>query len=370
MKKVLLFVGTRPEAIKLAPVILALRARPQQFQVQVCASGQHREMLQGALQDFGIVPDIQLDVMTHDQTLGALTARLFAALDPVIAQQAPDWVLVQGDTTTVMVAAMCAFYHGVRVGHVEAGLRTGDLRRPFPEELNRRVAGVVADRHYAPTDTARDNLLREDVDAASILVTGNTVVDALQRMREQVRSSAPELPAGVLAALARLPRLVLVTGHRRENFGEGFEQICTAIRELAQAYQDVAFVYPVHLNPNVREPVMRLLSGIDNLVLCEPVGYPQVVYLMDRADAILTDSGGIQEEGISLGKQVLVTREVTERPEGMASGLLQIVGVQRERIVAGVQAALQAEAAPLGASPYGDGRAALRIVEDLLAQPD
>lgn len=367
MKKVMVFVGTRPEAIKLAPVIIELRSRPAEFEVLVCASGQHREMLVQALDDFGIAVDVRLNVMTHDQTLGSLTARLFEALDPVIAQHTPDWVLVQGDTTTVMVAAMLAFYHGIPVGHVEAGLRTGDLRRPFPEEMNRRVAGVVTARHFAPTEVARDNLLRENTPANTILMTGNTVVDALLAMRERVREQEPQLPSRVAGALQQYARLVLITGHRRENFGQGFEQMCAAIAQLAAEHPDTVFVYPVHLNPNVRQPVSTILSDIDNVLLCEPVSYPQIVYLMDRAAAILTDSGGIQEEGISLGRQVLVTREVTERPEGMSSGLMSLVGVQREAIVDGVDEALRKpKTVPAGfVSPYGDGQSARRIVDDL-----
>lgn len=366
MKRILVFVGTRPEAIKLAPLIIALRERAEQLDVRVCASGQHREMLTVALRDFGIDVDVSLDVMTHNQSLGGLTARLFDAIDPVIEREQPDWVVVQGDTSTVMVAAMCAFYHDVRVAHVEAGLRTGDLRKPFPEEMNRRVAGVVSATHYAPTETARDALLREGYPADQIQVTGNTVVDALFLMRGRVAEQPPSLPEPVSDALAQQARLVLITGHRRENFGAGFEQLCAAIAELASTYPEVAFVYPVHLNPNVREPVERSLSGIQNVVLCEPLAYPQIVYLMDRASVILTDSGGIQEEGITLGRQVLVTREVTERPEGMATGLMRLVGVDRERIVQGVEQVLVS--GPMvfsGVSPYGDGQAAQRIAKDL-----
>lgn len=369
MKKILLFVGTRPEAIKLAPVILELRSRPAEFETLVCATGQHREMLDQALQDFDIAADEHLDLMTHNQSLAGLTARLFEHLEPVIQRYQPDWVLVQGDTTTVMVAALVAFYNGVKVGHVEAGLRTGDLRRPFPEELNRRVAGVVADRHYAPTASAQANLLAESVPPEQVMVTGNTVVDALYMMRDKVEEAAPKLPAEVSAGLMKAQRMVLVTGHRRENFGEAFEQIFTAIRDLATAFPDTVFIYPVHLNPNVRKPVNAILSGIENVVLCEPVAYRQVVYLMNRAALILTDSGGIQEEGVSLGRQVLVTREVTERPEGAESGLLTMVGVDREAITQAVTRVLGSVPSDVepGASPYGDGQAAQRIADDLAA---
>lgn len=367
MKKILVFVGTRPEAIKLAPVIIALRERSDAFDVKVCASGQHREMLAQALDDFGIGVDIALQVMVHNQTLGGLTARLFEAIDPVIDEVSPDWVVVQGDTTTVMVAAMLAFYHGVQVAHVEAGLRTSDLRHPFPEEMNRRVAAVVAARHYAPTDAAMQNLLAEGLSSDQVKVTGNTVVDALLLMRDKVRTQMPALPPLLDEALQAHSRLLLITGHRRENFGDGFEQLCGAIGELAQAHPDVVFVYPVHLNPNVREPVQRLLSDYANVVLCEPLPYPQIVHLMDRAQAILTDSGGIQEEGITLGRPVLVTREVTERPEGMHTGLMQLVGTDRERIIQAVNEAL-ARTVERDAicDIYGDGKAAQRIVEDLL----
>lgn len=368
MKKVLVLVGTRPEAIKLAPVIIELRARSADFDVQVCASGQHREMLEQALNDFGIRVDIRLDVMTHNQTLGTLTARLFDALDPVVADVQPDWVVVQGDTTTVMVAALVGFYHGVQVAHVEAGLRTGDLRRPFPEELNRRVAGVVADRHFAPTDVARDNLLKEGTAPSSVSVTGNTVVDALLAMRDRVRQQPPALPEEVAQRLESAQPLILITGHRRENFGEGFANIFGALAEAAQAHPEALLVYPVHLNPNVREPVNALLGDVSNIVLCEPVSYPQIIYLMDRAALVVTDSGGIQEEAVSMAKPVLVTREVTERPEGLSSGLMRIVGVERAAIVESIAQTLQAppQAAEGFVSPYGDGQASRRIADGLL----
>lgn len=369
MQRILVLVGTRPEAIKLAPVIIELRARSTAFDVQVCASGQHREMLEQALRDFGIDVDIRLDVMTHNQTLGTLTARLFDALDPVVADVRPDWVLVQGDTSTVMVAALVGFYHGVQVAHVEAGLRTGDLRRPFPEELNRRIAGVVANQHFAPTDVARANLLAEGVAAESVAVTGNTVVDALLAMRERVREQPPGLPDDVAQRMAASEQLVLITGHRRENFGEGFDNIFGALAEVARAHTDVLLVYPVHLNPNVRKPVHALLSDVPNIVLCEPVSYPQIIYLMDRAALVVTDSGGIQEEAVSMGKPVLVTREVTERPEGLSSGLMRIVGVQRQAIVDAIAQTLQAPpTVPQGfVSPYGDGQASKRIADGLQA---
>ena len=367
MAKILIFVGTRPEAIKLAPIIQALREQPQ-AQLTVCATGQHREMLAHALADFSIQEDMSLDLMTDNQTLAGLNARLFTELDRVIDEIKPDWVLVQGDTNTVMVAAMVAFYHRVKVGHVEAGLRSGDRYHPFPEEINRKVTGLIATRHYAPTEQAQQNLLAEKVEPKDVLITGNTVVDALQQIVARVLVQTPQLPAVVEDALKKRPRLVLVTGHRRENFGQSFRDVCTAIRELAIRHTDANFVYPVHLNPNVQAPVREILGEVPGVVLCEPIDYSQIVYLMNRAEVILTDSGGIQEEGVSLGKQVLVTREVTERPEGLESGLMKIVGVDPEVIKRAVDAALLN---PLSVenmeSPYGDGRAAQRIVNDLLS---
>ncbi|NKE72129.1 non-hydrolyzing UDP-N-acetylglucosamine 2-epimerase [Candidatus Manganitrophus noduliformans] len=368
-KKIIVLAGTRPEAIKLAPIILELKKNADLFEAVICASGQHNEMLCQALSDFEIVPDMNLSVMRSGQSLAGVTARLFEAIDHLLESERPDWILVQGDTTTAMVGALCSFYRRVKIGHVEAGLRSHNRWAPFPEEVNRRVAGMVADRHFAPTDRAKRNLLSEGVAESDILVTGNTVVDALLWMIERVRREQPSLSAEVLKALSNGKRMVLVTGHRRESFGPGFEQICLAIRTLAEMYRDVVFIYPVHLNPNVQEPVMRLLGKVERVLLTAPLTYKPFVWLMDRSALILTDSGGIQEEAPSLGKPVLVMRKVTERPEGVEAGTSRLVGTDRDQIVEGVTSALkslgESRSVPLPYNPYGDGLAAQRIVQAL-----
>ena len=368
--KVLSILGTRPEAIKLAPVILALQERPTRFVSKVCVTAQHRELLDQALAPFDIEPDYDLDIMAPNQSLAQVTARAIAGLDEIMAQVQPDVVLVQGDTTTVLCGALAAYYHRVKVGHVEAGLRTGDKYAPFPEEGNRRLVAPLADYHFAPTTQAQEALMNEGIPKANIFVTGNTVIDALLWMRDRVRAHRPPLPSGLAEALDGR-RMVLVTGHRRESFGEGFEDICRAIRVVAAAFPEVAFVYPVHLNPNVREPVYRILGGHERIHLIEPLAYAPFVWLMDRATVVLTDSGGVQEEAPSLGKPVLVMRETTERPEGIAAGNARLVGVQRERIVRELSRLLrdpaEREAMTAVNNPYGDGQAAQRIV-DILAQ--
>jgi UDP-N-acetylglucosamine 2-epimerase len=327
-------------------------------------------MLRQAFADFGLEPDIDLSVMQPGQTLASLTSRLFTEADAMLERERPDWILVQGDTTTVMAVSLCAFYRGVKVAHLEAGLRSFDIRAPFPEELNRRVAGMVADLHLAPTETARQNLLAERVPEEAVLVTGNTVIDALLFMRDKGRFEGGLLESRVAAALAAGKRMVLITGHRRENFGEGFLSICRAILRLADAHTDTLFVYPVHLNPNVQKPVLELLSGHVGILLLEPLAYKTFIAHMDAATLILTDSGGVQEEAPSLGKPVLVMREVTERPEGVAAGAAKLVGTDEERIVAEVSRLLTdptAYAEMSGkANPYGDGRAAERIAAALL----
>ena len=370
MKTVLSVIGTRPEAIKMAPVIQELQRHADRARSVVCVTGQHRQMLESALTLFEIRPDHDLALMQPDQSLSGLTARLFSALDPVVREVRPDWVLAQGDTTTVFVAAVVAFYNGVPFGHVEAGLRTGDRRRPFPEEINRRLADAVADLYFAPTAGARQALLREGVADDRILVTGNTVIDALLSVagREFDWSTA-----GELAKIPRSGRLVLITAHRRESFGEPFRELCLAIRDLATRFapEGVSFVYPVHLNPNVRKPVSEILAGHDNVHLVEPVDYLTIVQLMKRATLVLTDSGGIQEEAPSLKVPVLVMREKTERPEGIAAGVVKLVGTARDAIVRESTRLLTdpvAHAAmATGANPYGDGHAAERIVAALLA---
>lgn len=371
MKNILVIAGTRPEAVKMAPVVYELRRRSGEFGVHLCAAGQHRQMLEQTFADFGLTPDSSLDVMTGGQSLASLSARLFGAVDALLERLAPHAVLVQGDTTTVQVSALSAFYRGIPVGHVEAGLRTWDCRAPFPEEANRRIVGLVARWHYAPTGLARDNLLVERVRPQDILVTGNTVVDALLMTREAVRRDPPPLPARVEEALARHP-VILVTGHRRESFGPGLERICAALAAIAAAAPRARIVYPVHLNPRVRGPVTALLGAIPNIFLEEPLPYRAFVRLMEGCSLILTDSGGIQEEGPSLGKPVLIMRDVTERPEGVEAGVNVLVGTDAENIRAQTLRLLDdPQAVALMAAtrnPYGDGMAATRIADHLAAQ--
>jgi UDP-N-acetylglucosamine 2-epimerase (non-hydrolysing) len=366
---VLTIIGTRPEAIKLAPVVLEMRRRQDLFHFPVCVTAQHREMLDQVLALFGIVPDYDLNIMSSGQTLAQVTARAMEGLDAVVSREKPDVILVQGDTTTAFCGALTGYYHQIEVGHIEAGLRTGNKYAPFPEEINRCLIGRIADLHFAPTEQARKTLLDEDVADARVFVTGNTVIDALLWVRERVQTATPELPKGLSEAITG-QQIILVTGHRRESFGDGFDNICRAIREIAECFAGVAFVYPVHLNPNVREPVNRILGGHSRIHLVGPLSYAPFVWLMDRATIVLTDSGGVQEEAPSLGKPVLVMRETTERPEGIAAGNALLVGVQRERIVDGLRQLLcdperRARMAAVN-NPYGDGLAAQRIVEILL----
>jgi UDP-N-acetylglucosamine 2-epimerase (non-hydrolysing) len=361
-------IGTRPEAIKMAPVILQLAARGRECESTVCLSGQHRDMTAGVLAHFGIVPQIELDTMRAGQSLAELNARLLAALDGALSESQPDCVVVQGDTTTVLAAALAAFYRRIPLVHVEAGLRTGDLDAPWPEELNRRLPGLTAALHCAPTQRAAENLLAEGVDPAKVFVTGNTAIDAL------VWTLARQA-AGPLAEATPAGPLVLITGHRRENFGTGFEQICAAIAILADRFPNVSFVYPVHLNPQVDSVVRERLAGLANVRLLPPVSYPDFVRLLARAALVLTDSGGVQEEAPSLGVPVLVMRDATERPEAVELGLAELVGARTESIVERASARLEASpasgpAAPIPRpSPYGDGQAARLIVDLLLSAP-
>jgi UDP-N-acetylglucosamine 2-epimerase (non-hydrolysing) len=363
--KVLTVFGTRPEAVKLGPVIHELARHPDRITSRVCVTAQHRDMLDQVLRIFAIQPDYDLDVMQDNQTPTQVAAAVLARLEPILLQERPDWVLVQGDTTTVAAAALAAFYARARIGHVEAGLRTGDRWQPFPEEINRRVAGVIAERHFAPTTHSRDNLLREDVPAERILVTGNPGIDALRWTTAQPLS--PEA-----APLITSERTILVTAHRRENFGEPLESVCMALRDIAERYAgSVHIVYPVHRNPNVWGPVHQLLGDVPHISLRPPLDYLPTMQLMQRAYLVVTDSGGIQEEATGLGKPCLVLREVTERPEGVASGALRIVGTDRARIVAEASRLLDdpAEYARMASSenPFGDGHAAERIVASLLS---
>ncbi len=361
--------GTRPEAIKMAPIVLALKQQ-RDLRCHVCVTGQHRQMLDQVLEVFGIVPDADLNLMEPNQTLGRLTSRALEAIEQYLVREKPSLALVQGDTTTVLSASLAAFYQRIPIGHVEAGLRTGNLQSPWPEEANRVLTTRLAALHFAPTTTSRDNLLHEHVPAEQIIVTGNTVIDALFIALAKVRAAPPAIPGLSAETLAswRGKKVVLITGHRRENFGSGFESICQAIAELSRQFPDVQFVYPVHLNPNVREPVRRILA-IDqatNIHLVEPLAYLPFVALMDLSTIVLTDSGGIQEEAPSLGKPVLVMRDTTERPEAVTAGTVKLVGTDQTAIV-GETAKLLTNATAFEAmsrahNPYGDGHATERIV--------
>ena len=364
--KILSVFGTRPEAIKMAPVVQLL-AREPGVEARVCVTGQHRSMLDAVLELFEIHPDDDLDVMSANQGLVQIANTVLSGVTKVIEEFRPDQVLVHGDTSTAFAAALAAFYCKVPVGHVEAGLRTGDIYAPFPEEMNRRLVDAIAETYFAPTDTARDALLAEGKDPARIIVTGNTVIDALLLMVERLKKS-PRLEAKIAGELPYLDpakKLILVTGHRRENFGDGFERICTALAKLAER-PDVQIVYPVHLNPNVQEPVRRILGNRPNIRLIEPQDYLPFVYLMTRAHFIVTDSGGIQEEAPALGKPVLVMRDVTERPEAVAAGTVRLVGTDPARIVREANTLLDDEDGyrrmGRAINPYGDGHACARIV--------
>ncbi len=351
----------------MAPVVSCL-AGAEGVESLVCVTAQHRQMLDQVLELFDLRPDFDLDLMRPGQSLAGLTAAVFTDLDPVLKECSPDWVLVQGDTTTVMATALLAYFQRIRIGHVEAGLRTGDKWRPFPEEINRVVAGAVADLHFAPTNWARDNLLREGVSPERIVVTGNPVIDALNSIMEQPH----DFSQGPLAGIPPDRRIVLVTAHRRENFGQPLERIFTALRTIAEAYpQDIHLVYPVHMNPNVEVPAHRMLGEVANISLLKPLDYLPMVHLMKRAHLILTDSGGIQEEAPALGTPVLVLRDVTERPEAISAGTARLVGTETAKIVSATKHLLddsQEHAAMARAvNPFGDGRAAQRIVDALLA---
>ena len=376
MKKILLVFGTRPEAIKMAPLVKKLQEMPEEFQTVVCVTGQHREMLDQVLRLFDITPEYDLNIMKPNQDLYDITSRILLGMRDVLREVQPDIVLVHGDTTTSMAAALAAFYQQIPVGHVEAGLRTGNIYSPWPEEMNRLITGRITTHHFSPTPLAKENLLREHVDEKQIIVTGNTVIDALQMVVERLKND--ELLANEVAAkinqmgydVQRLDgsrRMVLITGHRRENFGEGFLNICHAIKNLATAYPDVDFVYPMHLNPNVRKPVLEILGDkAENVFLIEPLDYLPFVYMMQHSTLILTDSGGVQEEAPGLGKPVLVMRDTTERPEAVEAGTVLLVGTNRDKIEQGVSMLLDdadtyrrmSEAV----NPYGDGNACERII--------
>lgn len=374
-KKIMLVFGTRPEAIKMAPLYHALRSLPEEFETQVCVTAQHRQMLDQVLRVFEITPDIDLNLMKTGQDLYDVTASVLLRMRDVLREQKPDALLVHGDTTTSLAAAMAAFYAGVPVGHVEAGLRTHDVYSPFPEEFNRQVASKVTRWHFAPTKFSEQNLLNERVGEEQITVTGNTVIDALLWVLARIDSDAGRQAELINFLDDRLPfawqteRFVLITGHRRENFGDGFLQICEALKDLAARYPNVHLVYPVHLNPNVQQPVKSLLADLPNVHLIEPLDYEPFVYLLKHSHIVLTDSGGIQEEAPSLGKPVLVMRDVTERPEAVDAGTVILVGANRERILANVSELLENDATYKRMShahnPYGDGNACERIIDVL-----
>lgn len=381
MKSIMLVFGTRPEAIKMAPLVKELQKYPEDFKVCVCVTGQHREMLDQVLRIFNIVPDYDLDIMQQGQDLYDITTRVLIGMRDILKEVRPDVVLVHGDTTTSSTAALAAFYQQIPVGHVEAGLRTGNIYSPWPEEINRQITGRIATYNFAPTKLSAQNLKAENVHG-DILVTGNTVIDALRMVVDRLNSNA-ELAseqhdilfdAGYdTSRLTGSRRLVLITGHRRENFGDGFMNIVTAIRDLAAKYPDVDFVYPMHLNPNVREPIHKVfgdtLSGLGNIFFIEPLQYLEFVYLMEKSTLVLTDSGGIQEEAPGLGKPVLVMRDTTERPEALESGTVLLVGTDYDKIVTEVSRLLDDEThyrtMSNAVNPYGDGKASRRIVEYL-----
>lgn len=382
MKKIMLVFGTRPEAIKMAPLVKEFQKHPDTFQTIVCVTGQHREMLDQVLHIFDIHPDFDLNIMKQGQDLYDVTARVLTGMREVLREAQPDVVLVHGDTTTSTAAALAAFYQQIPVGHVEAGLRTHNILSPWPEEMNRQITGRIASYHFAPTALSRQNLLQENVDDANITVTGNTVIDALYWVVDRIkndRSLDAELEEVLRHAgydvnrLADGRPLVLITGHRRENFGDGFINMCTAIKQLTERYPNVDFVYPMHLNPNVRRPIHEVfgddLSNLGNMHFIEPLEYLSFVYLMEKSTIVLTDSGGIQEEAPGLGKPVLVMRDTTERPEALEAGTVKLVGTDREKIINEVSTLLDDAAAyarmSQAVNPYGDGLACSRIVERL-----
>ena len=370
IKKILIVFGTRPEAIKMAPLVRMLKL-DKKFNIMVCITGQHKEMLNQVLEIFNIVPDFDLSLMKSGQTLPELTSRILVGMHEVYKTFTPDIVLVHGDTTTTFSAALAAYYSKIPIGHVESGLRTGNNYSPWPEEINRKLTGALANIHFAPTQISKNNLLAENIDEKNIYVVGNTVVDSLLLAKGMLESDK-NLSTQINSEFDYLKddmKLILVTGHRRESFGDGFERICKSIRKVALSNPDVQIIYPVHLNPNVQEPVNRILSNINNVYLIDPQEYLPFVFLMNRAEIILTDSGGIQEEAPSLGKPVLVMRDNTERPEAISAGTVKLVGTQVENITNEIQLLLNDKLAyktmSIASNPYGDGEACQRICEIL-----
>ena len=368
MKKIknLVIFGTRPEAIKMAPLVQEFQNHVE-FETKVCVTAQHREMLDQVLEFFDIKPDFDLDLMKPNQNLYTLTADIIIGLKPILEAFQPDYVFVHGDTTTTMAASIASFYSGAKVCHVEAGLRTHNKRSPFPEEINRQVAGRIADFHFSPTEKSKQNLLVENVKESEILVTGNTVIDALLDSSARVNFIANKEISEIKNIVDSSKRLILVTGHRRENHGQGFINICEALKEIALTHKDVQIIYPVHLNPNVKRPVFEILSGIENIQLIEPLAYPAFVWLMNQSYIIITDSGGVQEEAPSLGKPVLVLRETTERPEAVDAGTVILVGTDKDKIITEATSLLNDNQRYKSMSelhnPYGDGKASVKIAE-------
>ena len=382
-KRIMLVFGTRPEAIKMAPLVKEFQKYPDRYQTIVCVTGQHREMLDQVLHIFDIHPDYDLNIMKQGQDLYDVTARVLTGMRDVLKEAQPDVVLVHGDTTTSTAAALAAFYQQIPVGHVEAGLRTNNIYSPWPEEMNRQITGRIATYHFSPTPLSQQNLLKEGVNKEQIVVTGNTVIDALYMVVDKIKQDK-ELDAELekvlqqsgydVNRLSHGKRMVLITGHRRENFGEGFLSMCRAIQALTQKYPDVDFVYPMHLNPNVRKPIHQVfgedLANLGNMFFIEPLEYLSFVYLMEKSTIVLTDSGGIQEEAPGLGKPVLVMRDTTERPEALEAGTVKLVGTNYDKIVSEVSALLENEAyyneMSQAVNPYGDGKACGRIVATLI----
>lgn len=371
INKVLIVFGTRPEAIKMAPLVNEIKNNPQ-LDLKVCVTAQHREMLDQVLDLFDITPDYDLNLMKAGQTLNEITSAILINLKPILQEYQPNIVLVHGDTATTFAVSLTAYYEKIAIGHVEAGLRTGNIYSPWPEEANRKLTSVLTDYHFAPTESSKANLINEGYNASKIIVTGNTVIDALHMAKEKIDRNTTltnELKAS-FPFLSQNKRMLLVTGHRRESFGRGFVNICEALATLAKQHSNLQIVYPVHMNPNVREPVNRILTGISNVHLIEPQQYLPFIYLMDKSYIILTDSGGIQEEAPSLGKPVLVMRDTTERPEAVQAGTVKLVGTDKERIINEVNELLLSESAynrmSFAHNPYGDGQACKKIIEGLL----
>ncbi len=371
MQKIMPVIGTRPEAIKLAPVIKELERYPEEFKVVPVVTAQHRQMLDQVLHLFDISFAYDLDIMENNQSLSSVTAKIIENFNPVVKREKPDWILIQGDTTTTFISALVSFYHKIRIGHIEAGLRTHNKYHPFPEEINRRLASVLSDFHFAPTERAKNNLLSEGIPEQNIFVTGNTVIDALLMILENLKKDKSKLQNlnSQFPFLSSNSKFILVTAHRRENFGEPLQNICLALKEIIEYDHNVEVIYPVHLNPNVQEPVNRILKDNERIHLIDPLDYQSFVWLMEKSYFILTDSGGVQEEAPSLGRPVLVLREITERPEAVEAGTARVVGLDRDRIIQEAQRLLDDETLyekmARAVNPYGDGKASKKIVEVL-----